>query len=256
MLTIGDADVSGELIRQNIVEDQAGVPLFLDLQLIDTNTCEPLSKAYIDLWHCNATGIYSGVVAGSNGNPTDLGNINKTFLRGIQQTDANGVVQFETIFPGHYTGRTVHIHVLSHTANETIRLANDTISGLYSTHASHVGQLFFDQHLISNVEASSSYTANEQALTANDEDYILLQEAEDIDPFMQYVLLGETIENGIFAWASMGIDSTADKSVSIASYHTEGGGVKNKNPTYVSHNQSPTLCPAERDALMPATPIR
>jgi len=48
-------DVTGELIRKNVVEDQPGVPLFLDVQLIDTNTCEPVPQVYIDLWHCNAT---------------------------------------------------------------------------------------------------------------------------------------------------------------------------------------------------------
>lgn len=49
------ADIAGELIRRNVAEDQAGVPLFMDIQLIDTNTCEPLPNIYTDIWHCNAT---------------------------------------------------------------------------------------------------------------------------------------------------------------------------------------------------------
>lgn len=48
-------DIAGELIRRNVVEDQTGVPLFMDIQLIDTNTCEPLPNIYTDIWHCNAT---------------------------------------------------------------------------------------------------------------------------------------------------------------------------------------------------------
>lgn len=54
--------------------------------------------------------MYSGVVANGNGNSADATNINNTFLRGIQQSDADGVVKFETLFPGHYTGRATHIH--------------------------------------------------------------------------------------------------------------------------------------------------
>ena len=45
----------GELIRNDIKEDQEGVPLYLDIQLIDTNTCEPVPQVYLDFWHCNAT---------------------------------------------------------------------------------------------------------------------------------------------------------------------------------------------------------
>ena len=48
-------DVTGELVRQDITEDQQGVPLYMDFQLIDTNTCEPLPNIYTDIWYCNAT---------------------------------------------------------------------------------------------------------------------------------------------------------------------------------------------------------
>lgn len=48
-------DVAGELIRKNVVEDQQGVPLYLDIQLVDTNTCNPMPNIYTDIWHCNAT---------------------------------------------------------------------------------------------------------------------------------------------------------------------------------------------------------
>lgn len=99
--TEGPYFVNGELIRTNIVEDQQGVPLFLDVQLLDTSTCEPIPAVFVDFWHCNATGVYSGVSASGNGNSVnDTSNLDATFLRGIQQTDGNGVVQIETIFPG------------------------------------------------------------------------------------------------------------------------------------------------------------
>ncbi|KAL1969565.1 hypothetical protein VTN77DRAFT_9003 [Rasamsonia byssochlamydoides] len=228
-VTQGPYYVTGELIRNNIVEDQEGVPLYMDIQLIDTNTCEPVPDVFMDLWHCNATGVYSGIVANGNGNSADSSNLNTTFLRGLQKTDSDGVVQFQSIFPGHYTSRATHIHVLTHPINETIVQENNTISGLYISHSSHVGQLFFDQDLISKVEATSPYTSNTQELTENTDDSILAEEADTIDPMMEYVFLGDDISDGIFAWASVGIDTTEDNSVTPAAYYTEDGGVENES---------------------------
>lgn len=100
-VTQGPYYVDGELIRTSMVEDQQGVPLYLDVQLIDTSTCEPVPAAFVDFWHCNSTGVYSGVSASGNGDSdSDTSNLDATFLRGIQPTDVNGVVQIETIFPG------------------------------------------------------------------------------------------------------------------------------------------------------------
>ncbi|KAJ5242034.1 uncharacterized protein N7469_000361 [Penicillium citrinum] len=228
-VTQGPYYVTGELIRQNIVEDQAGVPLYMDIQLIDTNTCDPLPNIYTDLWHCNATGVYSGISASGNGDSSDTSNLDNTFLRGIQPSNADGVVQFESIFPGHYTSRATHIHVLTHPANETTVLQNDTISGLYSSSSSHVGQLFFDQDLITKVEKTSPYSTNTQDLTTNADDSILSEEADTIDPFMEYVLLGDSVSDGIFAWISVGVDPTVDTDVTPAAYYTEQGGVENEN---------------------------
>ena len=112
-VTQGPYFVDGETIRSNVTEGQAGVPLYLDIQFIDTSLCEPVPAVFIDLWHCNSTGVYSGVSASGNGNSqNDTSNLNAKFLRGIQQTDINGVVQFETIFPGHYTGRFVFFAIV------------------------------------------------------------------------------------------------------------------------------------------------
>ena len=123
--------------------------------------------------------MYSGVAANGNGNSNDTSNISNTFLRGIQQTDVNGVVQFETLFPGHYDGRATHIHVLSHNPNSTTIRTNSTLLGSnFTTFASHVGQLFFDQDLISQVESTFPYNTNTQSVTANDADSILIEEAD------------------------------------------------------------------------------
>lgn len=106
-VTQGPYWVSGELVREDITEDQEGVALTLDIQIIDVNTCEPVPQAYLEIWHCNSTGVYGGVVASGNGNSNVSDNLNATFLRGVQPSDDSGVVTFDTLVPGHYTGRTV-----------------------------------------------------------------------------------------------------------------------------------------------------
>ncbi|KAJ5123097.1 hypothetical protein N7448_009194 [Penicillium atrosanguineum] len=228
-VTQGPYYVTGELIRENIVEGQKGVPLYMDIQMIDTNTCNPLPNVYMDIWHCNATGVYSGIQANGNGNSADADNLDATFLRGIQASNADGIVQFTSIFPGHYTSRATHIHVLTHAANDTSVQANSTLSDLYTAHSSHIGQLFFDQDLISAVEKTSPYSTNTQDLTTNANDSILSEEADTIDPFMEYVYLGEDVSDGIFAWINVGIDSTEDSDVTPAAYYTEEGGVENES---------------------------
>jgi len=160
-VTQGPYYVGGEYIRRNIIEEQEGVDIVLDYQVIDVDTCEPIPDVYLEIWHCNATGVYSGVVADGNGDSSDETNIDNTALRGIQKTNEDGVAQFESIFPGHYTGRATHIHVMVHT-NAT-RYCNGTLGNEVS--ASHVGQAFFDQALISEVELQAPYNTNQQEFT-------------------------------------------------------------------------------------------
>ncbi|KAF2018155.1 protocatechuate 3,4-dioxygenase beta subunit [Aaosphaeria arxii CBS 175.79] len=227
--TQGPYWVSGELIRQDIHENQEGVPLTLDIQIIDTNTCEPVPKAYLEIWHCNSTGVYSGVNANGNGNTNDTSNLDKTFMRGVQLSDDSGVVTFNTLFPGHYTGRATHIHVMSHLNATT--LPNNTISGGSIT---HVGQTFFDQDLISLVEETDIYASNTQELTTNADDTIFSGEADGYDPVVEYVLLGEDVSCGVFGWIAFGMDSTAAYNISAAAYWTENGGVVNSDAASTS----------------------
>jgi protocatechuate 3,4-dioxygenase beta subunit len=219
-VTQGPYYVSGELVRSDVREDQEGVDLYADLQIIDVNTCDPVEGLFLDFWHCNATGVYSGVVARGNGDSSDTSNLDNTFLRGLSPTDADGFASFTTKFPGHYTGRAIHIHVLG-TYNGTL-LDNGTYSGGY---ASHVGQIFFDQDLVSQVEMTSPYSTNTQELTMNEDDRILTQSAEnDFDPVMQYVLLGDDVSDGVLAWISIGVDMTRAEKITPAVKYTSGGG--------------------------------
>ncbi|EFQ27291.1 hypothetical protein CGRA01v4_04350 [Colletotrichum graminicola] len=226
-VTQGPYYVSGEYVRRNLIDDQEGIDITLDYQVVDVETCEPVPKVYLEMWHCNATGVYSGIVVSGNGDSSDESNIDNTFLRGIQLTDDDGVVQFESIFPGHYTSRTTHIHLLVHT-NATIS-ANNTLGSVNT--ASHVGQAFFDEELISAVEGFAPYNTNTQQLTTNANGGIFGEETatNGVDPLMEYTLLGDSITDGLFAWMAFGINTTLFSSVTPAAFYYAGGGVVNSN---------------------------
>ncbi|KAI9930691.1 hypothetical protein ASPWEDRAFT_739118 [Aspergillus wentii DTO 134E9] len=222
--TQGPYYITGEHVRRNLIEDQQGVNLYMDLQVIDMNTCDPVPDVWLEVWSCNATGVYSGVVAAANGDGTDdLANIDTTWLRGIQRTNADGVVQFDTLFPGHYTDRATHMHVLIH--HNATELHNQTLGSGNSTRVMHVGQAFFDQSLISAVEATYPYTENTQVLTENADDSILSTEASlGADPVMEYAYIGGSVMDGIFAWLSFGINVTKNYEVPASGSYWEDGG--------------------------------
>jgi protocatechuate 3,4-dioxygenase beta subunit len=110
-LTEGPYFVDEDLIRSDIRVDpsdgsvQPGYPLSLAVNVSQLKDCAlaPLTGAYVDIWHCNAAGVYSDI-----GAQTSTG---RKFLRGYQPTDRHGNAYFLTVYPGWYTGRAVHIHV-------------------------------------------------------------------------------------------------------------------------------------------------
>lgn len=169
--------------------------------------------------------MYSGINANGNGNSADTTNLDNTFLRGIQASDDDGVVVFETLFPGHYQGRATHIHIMGH-MGATVG-DNSTLSDQGSI--DHVGQIFFDQDLITEVDTIEPYSSNEQSITLNADDMIASQAAEDVDPFAEYVLLGSSISDGILAWTTIGVNISAAYNVSAAATIYETGGVANEN---------------------------
>jgi protocatechuate 3,4-dioxygenase beta subunit len=114
--------------------------------VVDADACEPLKGAAVDVWHCDAEGIYSGV-QGAEG---------ETFCRGVQVTDASGVAGFRTVFPGWYTGRAVHIHV-------KVQVDGDL---------THTGQLFFDPEVTLAVYAREPYAERGEPDVPNSSDGI------------------------------------------------------------------------------------
>ncbi|KAJ3748020.1 Intradiol ring-cleavage dioxygenase [Lentinula detonsa] len=214
--------VKGELIRSDVREDQSGVPITIEGQFVDVETCEPIVGLYWDIWNCNSTGVYSGLVATGNGNSDDESNLNATFLRGIQQTDDEGVVTFDTIFPGHYSGRTTHIHMVAH-LNATL-LLNNTLSG---GTVPHVGQVFWDRDLINDVEATYPYNTNTIAITENVDDRVFAAESENTtsDPVLDYVYLGSNLSDGLFAWITIAVNTSATYDPNYSYVWTANGSI-------------------------------
>jgi protocatechuate 3,4-dioxygenase beta subunit len=145
--TAGPFYSAGEPFRADITEDRSGVPLVLRLRVQDGGTCRRLRAATVEVWHCDATGNYSGFSAGTEGT---------SFLRGGQRTDRAGRVGFRTIYPGWYPGRTPHIHVRVHTGGTLV----------------HTGQLYFDDAVSDRVYARTPYAARGPRDTMNASDGI------------------------------------------------------------------------------------
>lgn len=125
------------LIRADITEGRPGLPMQLRLQVV-TADCTPVAGARVDVWHCDANGVYSGVR--NLGGGVDA--TGQTFMRGTQSTDASGVATFQTIYPGWYPGRTTHIHykvILEDRSVLTSQIffAETVTAGVYGDHPAY-----------------------------------------------------------------------------------------------------------------------
>src|SRR5437879_4439249 len=143
--TEGPYYIADEKVRRNITEGRPGAPLTLRATVVSASSCKPIKGAAVDVWHADAAGTYSGV----------LGNTG-TFMRGIQKTNAKGVALFQTVYPGWYQGRTVHIHVKVHIGGNVV----------------HTGQLYFPDTLTDTVYSSSPYSNRPNRDTRNATDSV------------------------------------------------------------------------------------
>ncbi|TCB99873.1 protocatechuate dioxygenase [Micromonospora zingiberis] len=229
--TQGPYYFDADKIRSDIREDREGVRLRLAIRLQDSEQCAPLSNAVVEIWHCDAAGLYSGAEAQSSGangasgggmppgggtppsgapaggpgsggpagggpggapgatpadgasgggdmadlTPTD----DQRYLRGAQVTNADGIVEFTTIWPGWYRGRTVHIHAMVHVDNARVLTT----------------QVMFDEALNAKVYANQPYAAHTGRDTLNDNDSIyadsmLLTVREEGDGYLGVINFG------------------------------------------------------------------
>jgi len=169
-LTEGPYFVDEKINRSDIRSDPSdgsvkdGLPLQITFRVSQVNdSCAPLEGAIVDIWHCDALGVYS------DASDPSFNTIGKKFLRGYQVTDANGVAQFTTIYPGWYQGRTVHIHF-------KIR-ADDSAGSTYD----FTSQLFFDDSFSDSVYTLEPYASKPGTRSPrNDSDNIFGENGEQL----------------------------------------------------------------------------
>jgi protocatechuate 3,4-dioxygenase beta subunit len=148
--TEGPYYVDLNVVRQDITEGKAGQALRLVLQAVQLPAGTPIAGSAVDVWHADALGVYSDEAA--------LGTQGRTFLRGTQVTDSTGAVQFQTIFPGWYRGRTIHIHLKVHASSRTF-----------------TSQLYFPEDLNNTVMATAPYRSRPNRDTTNATDSVYNQ---------------------------------------------------------------------------------
>jgi len=146
--TEGPYWVDGTFTRRNITEGRAGLPLLIRVTVLNARTCSPIKSADVEIWHCDAIGNYSGVDGASS-----------RFLRGHQRSNASGKLEFLTVFPGWYRGRTPHIHM-------KVDVGGDTV---------HTGQVFFNEQITASVYKQQPYARRGQYDTPHARDSIYRQ---------------------------------------------------------------------------------
>lgn len=134
----------------------AGVPLALTLRILSAggSRCLPVADALVDVWHCDAAGVYSDVA------DPRINTVNKKFLRGFQLTKPDGKVEFVTVYPGWYPGRAVHLHV-------KVRLITKQARNYQFT-----SQLYFNENVTDQVYTQAPYTQRPGRRLRNPQDGI------------------------------------------------------------------------------------
>lgn len=123
-------------LRRDVTEGKPGVPVRLRVALVNAKTCSPLENAALDIWQCDASGAYSGFGASEA----------TRYLRGVQVSGKEGFAEFETVYPGWYFGRAIHIHLKVHTGD----------------HIAHTGQLYFPEEVSEEVAKLEPYAKRAQ----------------------------------------------------------------------------------------------
>ncbi len=159
------------MVRRDITEGKPGTPLLASFRLVDADSCAPIPGAFVDIWHTDADGLYSGYRGqGDDGADTS----GQTFLRGKQITDADGLAEFDTIYPGAYPGRTIHIHFKAYTDERRLLTS----------------QMHFPDEVTDVVFQSDPYSEQGSRDTTNERDRLVSDDSED------QTLLGQVTQDG------------------------------------------------------------
>ncbi|WP_224363593.1 dioxygenase family protein [Hyalangium versicolor] len=192
------------LVRKDISEGHNGLPVRMALLVVDTN-CKPIPGAEVDIWHAAPEGLYSGEDASTFCTADDPSATSARWFRGVQTTDANGRVDFDTCFPGWYSSRTIHIHF-------TIRVNGSE----YVT-----SQLFFDDTLNDEiVNTQPLYNARGPRDTTNSTDTVI--SASSVG---DYLFQTQRMADGaMLAWKTLVIRSSLSDTLCNVPGGSGGGG--------------------------------
>lgn len=146
----------------NSIKEGTQLRLGFRVSQVSSSSCKPLAGATVDIWHCDGLGVYSDV------RDRSFDTRGKKFLRGYQITDQNGMVQFITIYPGWYPGRTVHIH---------FKIRTDSAS---QQSYEFTSQLYFDDALTDLIHAQTPYAVKGQRRQRNNLDGIFRDGGEEL----------------------------------------------------------------------------
>jgi protocatechuate 3,4-dioxygenase beta subunit len=163
-VTEGPYWIDDKLTRRDIREGKPGLPLVLQLTIVNAKTCKAIRNADVEIWHCDAAGNYSGFDGGSGGGGPGGGGGPQTstrYLRGHQRSNAAGTATFLSVFPGWYPGRTPHIHMKVHVGS--------------ADRVVHTGQLFFNEAITAAVYRQAPYSSHGQYDTPHARDMIFAQ---------------------------------------------------------------------------------
>ncbi|MBO2450564.1 intradiol ring-cleavage dioxygenase [Actinomadura barringtoniae] len=230
-VTEGPYYLDYEMVRRDITEDRPGVPLLLRTTVVDSRTCRPLPRAALDIWHCDAVGVYSGYSSGPPGGPGGPGpaptgtptgtptgmptggpppggghqdpDNDLTYLRGVQLTNGHGTAELRTIFPGWYQGRALHIHLKVHVGGRIDRKKKTYEGG----HVSHTGQFFFAEDVATQIEKLDPYKSNTAKRVLLNEDGIYKQANSGLLTIRP--LFRGNPARGLLATITVGVDPAA-----------------------------------------------
>ena len=249
---VGPYYVANELLRKDVREGKPGMPLDLRLAVLDVRTCKPLTHAAIDIWQCDALGLYAGF---TKINPTGMGpggpggpppgdgpehggpppgfdpqhpgnrpgppegfgpppamkaTDQLTFLRGIQLTDERGRVEFATVVPGYYMGRTNHIHFkVREGGHAGTREGSKGGETYMEGHAAHTGQVFFPEDFVAELMRHEPYSKHQIHRTTQGEDMVYQGQHGAASVARLYPVDAKRAEAGYVAELIVAVDPTA-----------------------------------------------
>ncbi|GLB35799.1 hypothetical protein LshimejAT787_0300870 [Lyophyllum shimeji] len=170
--------VANPRVRQDLTEGQVGVPLTLDIGVLDVTTCQPLPNVMVEIWSPNA-----------------LGNYGATFLCGAFPSSSAGIAEFQTIFPGHTSYGANHINLMIHTSS--------SMSGAVS----HVGQVFFTDRWTDVIGQYQHYAqnTNTRMLNAQDPNFKLADSA-GYNAIVDIESINDDWPEGVIGHITVGVD--------------------------------------------------